>query len=305
MVDFNTTTLNALTMSLRKEFQEGLQHTPPTWQQIAMRIPSSTATNVYSWLGSMPMMKEWVGAREIKTINEEGFYLANKLFEGTIGIPRTAFEDDQIGNYRITARQLGVAASKLPDQLVWPLLADGLNNKCIDGQSYFDIEHPLYANHDGTGDVSFQSNLTMGNVSDAPTWYVIDDSNVIKPIIWQERIAPTIETKFTSAESDHVFMMDQVLYGARARGNAGYGFWQLAHAAVKTPLTGENLDAVIEKMKTLKANGGQTLSVNPTKIIVPPKLETTAKQLLEAEIINGTSNTRADTLKIHVESSLS
>lgn len=301
MAEPNAELLKALTISLRKEFQNGLARVKPTWPAVAMLIPSTTDSNVYSWLGSMPNMKEWVGERVINLVSQSAFRIENKLFEGTVAVPRTAMEDDQLGNYRMMSQQLGFNAGLLPDQTVWPLLSEGINEKCYDGQCFFDEEHPVYAKSDGSGDVTHQSNLTIGTANSAPTWYVIDDVNVFKPLIWQERVAPDLDTKDNSAESDHVFLLDQYLYGARARGNAGYGFWQLAHAAVKTPLTAENLDAVILKMRKLKADGGNSLLIRPTKLIVPPELETTAKELLEMQIINGTTNIRAGTLKVHTE----
>ncbi|PIT09961.1 Mu-like prophage major head subunit gpT family protein [Snodgrassella communis] len=301
MAEVTPELLKALTTSLRKEFQNGLELVKPTWPEVAMLIPSTSGSNVYSWLGSMPNMKEWVGERVINLVSQTAFRIENKLFEGTVAVPRTAIEDDQLGNYRMMSQQLGFNAGLLPDQTVWPLLSEGINEKCYDGQCFFDEEHPVYAKSDGSGDVTHQSNLTIGTANSAPTWYVIDDVNVFKPLIWQERVAPDLDTKDNSAKSDHVFLLDQYLYGARARGNGGYGFWQLAHAAVKTPLTAENLDAVILKMRKLKADGGNSLLIRPTKLIVPPELETKAKELLEMQIINGTTNIRAGTLKVHTE----
>ena len=303
MGQINDTTLKALTLSLRSEFNEGLKKKAPTWGKIAMRIPSSTATNMYSWMKGMPMMQEWIGKRVIHELNKDGLVITNKTFEATVGVPRTDFEDDQLGQYRVVSRQLGENAAKLPDQLVWKLLEEGVTNRCYDGQCFFDAEHPLYSNADGTGNTTFQSNLTKGN-DDVPTWYVIDDSGTYMPIIWQERQAPEIEAKF-STNVEMVFMQDIYPYGARARGNAGYGFWQLAHAAVKTPLNGENLAAVIEKMKKLKTDGDQHLDIRPTTLIVPPQLEVAATKLLEAKIIDSTSNVWAGKLALHVESRLS
>ncbi|MGE9658487.1 Mu-like prophage major head subunit gpT family protein [Snodgrassella alvi] len=305
MATVTSTLLNALTISLRKEFQEGIAHAAPTWSEIAMRIPSTTGINVYSWLGEVPMMEEWLGKRVVKQLKENPYHIENKLFTSTVGVPRTAIEDDQVGNYRLVVKHMGEAAAKLPDQLVWGLLPKGLDIKCFDGQSYFDAEHPLYANSDGTGDVSFQSNVTTGQDTGVPKWYVIDDSQILKALVWQERTAPELESHTDSAKSDNVFMYDKYYYGARARGNAGFGLWQLAHAAVDCDLNAENLDKILSRMKTLKADGGHNLAVRPTKLIVPPELETPAKKLLKTQIIDGTTNIWADCLKLHVEPNLS
>ena len=303
MGQINDTTLKALTLSLRSEFNEGLKIKAPTWRKLAMYMPSTTATNMYSWLKGIPMMQEWIGERALRELDKDGLVIVNKTFEATVGVPRTDFEDDQLGQYRVVSRHLGENAAKLPDQLVWKLLEDGLTNRCFDGQCFFDAEHPLYSNANGTGNITFQSNLTKGN-DDVPTWYVIDDSGTFKPIIWQERLAPEIEAKF-STNFEMVFMRDIYPYGARARGNAGYGFWQVAHAAVKTPLNGENLAAVIKKMRNLKTDGDQHLDIRPTTLIVPSQLEVAATKLLKADIIDSTSNVWAGKLDLHVESRLS
>ena len=52
-----TEILKALTIAFSKAFSEGLQHREPTWTQIAMRVPSTTAVNTYAWLSAFPQMK--------------------------------------------------------------------------------------------------------------------------------------------------------------------------------------------------------------------------------------------------------
>lgn len=303
MATVNKYNLDVLTTALRREFLDGLQQKKPTWSQIAMRIPSTTATNYYAWLGNVPKMREWVGERQLNKLKDETFYIVNKPFESTISVPRTDIEDDQIGMHRLDAYGLGEAAALLPDQLVWSLLKNGTTERCYDGQCFFDTEHPLYPNTDGTGTAAFQSNLTKGSDADAVTWYVVDDTSRYMPLIWQEREKPELTAK-TNPDSDHVFMLDQYLFGARARGNAGYGFWQLAHAAVNTQLTEENLQNVITSMAELKSHGGGSLDIRPSKLIVPPALRFRAEEILKRTAVRGTDNVMHKILSLHVESRL-
>lgn len=59
------------------------------------------------------------------------------------------------------------------------------------------------------------------------TWYLMDDSRPVKPFIFVERKAPSFMSLDESSE--HAFKNDEALYGARARGVAGYGpFWLAA-----------------------------------------------------------------------------
>ena len=300
-----TEILKALTIAFSKAFSEGLQHREPTWTQIAMRVPSTTAVNTYAWLSAFPQMKEWIGERKIKQMAVTPMAVENKTFESTVGIKRTDIEDDQVGIYRPIMKQAGIAASELPDDLVWPLLPLGKATLTYDGQNFFDTDHPVYAEVDGTGAATVQSNLTIGADAAALTWYIVDDTNVVMPLVFQERMAPEFETKFDPAKSDKVFMEDVYLYGIRARGNAGFGLWQLAHMAEKTNLTKENLAKVVAAMKNLKADGGKSLKITPSKLIVPPALEEAARVILEQTVQDGTTNIWAGRLKLHVEHGLS
>lgn len=63
------------------------------------------------------------------------------------------------------------------------------------------------------------------------TWYVADDSNAIKGLIWQLREAVTFTPK-TKMDDDNVFFEDQFIWGANSEGAAGYGFWALMARAI-------------------------------------------------------------------------
>lgn len=295
-----TAVLNAITAQFRKEFHAGLEAVKPSYTTIAMTVSSTTAMNTYGWLGKFPQMREWVGERQIGNMAKQAMSLENKKFEATVGVERTDIEDDQVGMYRPMMQAMGESAATLPDTLVWSLLKKGKTTTCYDGQYFFDTDHPVFEKNDGTGANTPTANITVGTATNAPTWYVIDDSKVLKPLIFQDRTAPEFETKFDPAKSDTVFMEDLYLYGSRRRCNAGFGLWQLAHCVEKTELNADNLAKVIAKMMTIKADGGYTLNVNPSLLVVPPSLEQTARTLLNADVINGTTNTFKGRLKLHV-----
>ena len=61
-------------------------------------------------------------------------------------------------------------------------------------------------------------------------WYLLSTSKPLKPLIYQERKV----AKFVSLTEDtdtNVFFNKQFLYSVEARGNAGFGFWQMAFAS--------------------------------------------------------------------------
>ncbi|HHW7450285.1 Mu-like prophage major head subunit gpT family protein [Pasteurella multocida subsp. multocida] len=292
--------LNHITEAFRKEFSAGLALHESQWQQVAMEIPSTTKTNTYGFLGKFPKMREWVGKRQIDSMNAQGTSITNKKYQSTVGIPREEIEDDQVGLYMPMMKLAGQSAAELPDDEVFGLLKKGKTTLCYDGQNFFDNDHPVYEKTDGTGSHTTQSNLTVGTDQDAPTFYILDTRLPIKPLIWQKRTAPEIEVKFDPSKSEHVFMEDEYLWGVRARGAAGFGFWQLIHRVEKTNLTAENVKKVIQNMEALKGDGGKVLNIRPNLILVPTALKYKAKELFETKVINGTSNILEGDLKVLV-----
>ena len=60
--------------------------------------------------------------------------------------------------------------------------------------------------------------------------YLLSTSRPLKPLIYQERKKAKFVSK-TAETDDNVFMRKQFLYGADSRGNAGFGFWQMAYGS--------------------------------------------------------------------------
>ncbi len=61
-------------------------------------------------------------------------------------------------------------------------------------------------------------------------WYLLCTARPIKPLIYQERK----KAKFVSMTNEtdpNVFYRKEYIYGADSRGNAGFGFWQMAYGS--------------------------------------------------------------------------
>ncbi len=65
----------------------------------------------------------------------------------------------------------------------------------------------------------------------ATTWYLMDVSTPIKPLVFQLRDAPQFSS-LTDINSEMVFKQDMFVWGVRARGAVGYGLWFLAARAI-------------------------------------------------------------------------
>jgi phage major head subunit gpT-like protein len=273
--------LAALFAGYRAEYQKALEAAKQStsWSKVATLVPSTSSGNLYPWLGQFPTLREWIGARVLKNMAAKGYSIENKLFEATVGIKKTQVEDDQAGVFLPMFAEMGRAAAYHPESLVYELLLAGLTTECYDGQNFFDTEHPVYAEADGSGAVTNVSNLDVPGANPGPLWFLLDTSRAIKPIIFQERTKPELTSKTDPNNSDHVFNHDEYLHGVRYRCNAGFGFWQMAYAS-RQVLNGDNYGKARAAMQGFKADGGRPLKIKPTLLVVPPQLEAAGRKLL-------------------------
>lgn len=291
--------LTALNTGVRKNFQDGYaaMRANAFWDQVATLVPSTTASNTYGWLADFPALREWVGDRVIKDMKAHGYSITNKLFEATVGVQRVQIEDDQYGHYAPIAKSMGQEAAQHPDRLVQAIINSGHAALCYDGQNFFDTDHPVYANQDGTGAVTTVSNMTAGA---GEAWYLLDCTKVLKPFIFQERTKPELEMKFDPSVSDSVFKSDRYEWGIRYRCNAGYGFWQMARKS-QAVLDATAFEAERTAMRQLKGDGGRPLGIVPNLLLVPPSLEAAADRVVNVKTLpNGGDNPNYGKAKVVV-----
>lgn len=176
-------------------------------------------------------------------------------------------------------KEMGRGVVELPDRLLFGLLAAGATTSCYDGQNFFDQDHPVL-NENG---VPYSvSNYQPGTDPTAPTWYLLDTSRAIRPLIYQERMPFTLTPKDKPTD-DNVFFEKEYIYGTDGRCNAGYGLWQLAYAS-KLPLTAENYEAARAAMTGLRGDNDHRLGIIPNKLVVPTALEGAGRRLLSTQL---------------------
>lgn len=158
--------LQAMFNSYNTLFNMGIASQVLHWTQVAMEVPSSGAEETYAWLGEYPMMREWIGERAIKELEEHGYSIRNRKFETSVAVPRDRIEDDSYGIYAPMMQKMGESAGLWPETLIFQLLLSGFTTKCYDGQSFFATTHPV-----GKKKVSNRSNkpLTAASYSEART----------------------------------------------------------------------------------------------------------------------------------------
>lgn len=286
----NHSSLSAIFMGFNAKFNLAFQGTESHLEKIATIIPSSHKEETYGWLNNFPDMREWIGSREVNNPELMGYTIKNRTFESTFAVPREDIEDDTWALLAALPQRMGELSKIHPDELLFNLIKNGFSEKCFDGQYFFDTDHPV-----GNASVS---NMQAGA---GPAWFLLDTSKMVKPLIFQKRR----DYKFTAFNKDtdeNVFMKNEYIYGVDARVNAGYGLWQFAFGS-KATLDAANYAAARAAMRSLKAESGRPLLVNPTVLVVPPELEDAARKLLIAQQDSaGASNIYAGTAEIIVSS---
>jgi len=273
----NQQTLQGIYVNLKTIFNQQLEITKTFWEQVATRVPSTTKSNDYKWLGALPTLREWIGERQVKNLSAFSYEVVNKPFEATVAVDRDDIEDDNIGVYKPIIQQLASAAKQHPDELVFTLLKEGFSRKCFDKKSFFNDSHKI-------GKTTY-SNIQTGS---GAAWFLLDTTKPVKPLIMQFRRQPEFVALDRPTDSN-VFLRKEFLYGVDYRGNAGYGFWMQAFGS-KATLDETNFKAARKAMESIKNEHGVPLRITPNLMVVGPSNRDAAETLLHSREINGSTN---------------
>lgn len=83
--------INAQTLELgfrgfRTLYSDAFAKVPDQVSKVAMTVASGSRDETYAWLGMVPALREWIGARVVNGLKAHGFTIANKKFESTVGV---------------------------------------------------------------------------------------------------------------------------------------------------------------------------------------------------------------------------
>src|SRR5690606_26276028 len=136
---------DAVFLSLKTIFNNAFKakEAKTQWQRIAMKVPSTTKSNDYKWLGSWPKMRKWIGDKFANSLAAFGYSITNEDWEVTIAVDRNDIKDDQLGIYGPQTLMGGESAAELPEDIVSALINGGFTTKCFDNQYFFDTDHPI------------------------------------------------------------------------------------------------------------------------------------------------------------------
>lgn len=272
--------IEALQATMSAAYTKGLGAAKPQWQMVATRVPSTGAANFYGWLKDLPGIVEWTGDRQLADMGKHGYSIENKTFESSISISRDQVDDDQIGHYSVIAQNYGDQVALFPDSLCYPLLAAGFTTLCYDGQNYFDTDHPL----ETTPATTFSNVVGDPQTDTGEPWFLIDDTKVLKPVVYQER-RPFV-FKNMNPNEEYTWFNNKYAAGVDGRCNVGFSFPQLAIGS-KAALTDANYQTAKTMLGKMKKVDGSPIGTRATKLVVGPNNEAAAKKLIARMLIEG------------------
>lgn len=135
--------ISTLDPAIRGVFQQAYDNgeDPRDITPFITQVDSNRDKEDYAWLGAPPAMREWVGSRVDKSINDYKYEIANRKFEGTLSINRDTIEDDQLGAIAQRARELAFRARTLVRKLFYETLITGETALGYDGVAFFSASH--------------------------------------------------------------------------------------------------------------------------------------------------------------------
>ncbi len=127
---------------LRAEYQEAYDTYTSNNEGILMELESTTQTENFSWLGSVPRMRVFDGERKPVQLGAYKYSIDNEEYEASLAIDLKDVDDDQTGKYAILAGQIGNSSASFADELLYgSVLPGGFSQLAYDGQYFFDYDH--------------------------------------------------------------------------------------------------------------------------------------------------------------------
>jgi len=132
-----------LTKGLRSEFFNKFEAVKAFYLDLAARIQSTSDSETYKWLGTVPKMREWGNGRLAKGLRTESYSVENLKYESTIEVDRDELADDQTGQIRVRIGEMAQRAATHKDYLLAQLLINGATAgyNSYDGLTFFNDAH--------------------------------------------------------------------------------------------------------------------------------------------------------------------
>lgn len=117
-------------------------------------FPSTQSIEEYPWLGSAPVMNEWLGPRRVIELIENYLQIRNKHYEASIEIALKDLRRDKTGQALVRIADLARRSNSHWAGLLSALIIAGESTPCYDGQYFFDTDHSEGSSGSQSNDIS-------------------------------------------------------------------------------------------------------------------------------------------------------
>lgn len=116
----------------------------PIYARFCEEVTSAGSAEEFQFAPLGLQMREWEGARRIHRLGAFRQTITPAEYEGSFAVPRTAIEDDKLGHYSESIRELAIEAMEHPEDLFASLLSNGFpsgTTLAYDAVSFFNNAH--------------------------------------------------------------------------------------------------------------------------------------------------------------------
>jgi len=232
------------------EFYRRLEQNPGAdWiNDVSMYFQSDQPSEEYKWLGQVPMMRQWIGGRQAKTLRDQGIIIPNLDFEATLEIAAKDLNRDKTEQTLVRIRELADRTNAQWASLLSTLIIAGESTNCYDGQYFFDTDH-------SEGESGTQSNDLSVDISELPCE---KHGSTTAPSAEEMELAilQAIQA-ILGFKDDQGEPMNEL--AAKFRVMVPVPFWSTAAAALKNPVLASGKTNTLPALTDFSIN----LSVNP------------------------------------------
>jgi len=135
--------LKTISTGFEATFQETYNSTSMELEELATLVPSDDLQETYPFLGNLPNMRKWVGARQHQELTSHKFTIVNDSYEATVPVPAKYIKYDKAKLFASQIKTMAQNAKKFPNQLIADLINSGKTNLCYDGKPFFATDHEM------------------------------------------------------------------------------------------------------------------------------------------------------------------
>ncbi len=145
-------------------FDMALANTPVIYPEVSTVIANAGPVNQFNWLGDVPVMQKWLGARVINRLRAEKHTLTTDWYANGIELDYDDVAEDRLGIVAPRIQDMAMMGPRKLDALTIDMYVAGFAGTLgltYDGQYLIDSDHTA----DGAGVGTAQSNLLTGALS--------------------------------------------------------------------------------------------------------------------------------------------